>query len=71
MIGASRKSFLGALGGTNQEPKAAGSRLGGGLAVAAWTAARGATVIRTHDVAETTQYFRLLSALNASAGNSS
>jgi len=69
VIGASRKSFLGVLDGTNHESKGASWRLGGGLAVAAWTAAHGATVIRTHDVAATAQYFRLWSALNPSALN--
>ena len=70
VVGASRKSFIGVLAGKDSEPKGASWRLGGGLAVAAWTAARGVNVIRTHDVAETAQYFRLQSALDPSAERS-
>lgn len=71
VVGASRKSFIAALAGGDSAPEAASGRLGGGLAVAAWTATRGAQVIRTHDIAETAQYFRLWSALAPAAERSS
>ena len=51
LLGASRKSFIGAL--SANEP--AKQRLGGSIAVALAGAARGARVLRVHDVAETVQ----------------
>ena len=59
LVGASRKSFLGQLTG---EP--ADERLAGSLAAAAWAAARGADILRVHDVAETS---RMLTVWNAIA----
>lgn len=50
VLGASRKSFLGQLTGA-----AVDRRLAGSLAAAAWGAARGAAIVRVHDVAETRQ----------------
>jgi dihydropteroate synthase len=50
LVGASRKSFIGRLTGTE-----APARLAGSLAAAVWAAARGAAVVRVHDVAETVQ----------------
>jgi dihydropteroate synthase len=51
LLGASRKSFIGAL--SANEP--AKQRLGGSIAAALAGAARGARVLRVHDVAETVQ----------------
>lgn len=51
LLGASRKSFIGAL--SANEP--AKQRLGGSIAVALAGASRGARVLRVHDVAETVQ----------------
>ena len=51
MLGASRKRFIGTLSGVAQ----AEDRLAGSLAVALAGAARGAAILRVHDVAETTQ----------------
>ena len=51
LLGASRKSFIGALS-VNEPAK---QRLGGSIAVAIAGAARGARVLRVHDVAETVQ----------------
>jgi dihydropteroate synthase len=51
VIGASRKRFLGALGGA-AEPRARGP---GSLAAALWAAAQGVQILRVHDVAETRQ----------------
>ena len=54
VIGASRKSFIGAVaGGTVDE------RLGGSIAAAVIAASNGADVIRTHDVPETVQALRV------------
>lgn len=55
LLGASRKSFIGAL--SANEP--AKQRLGGSIAVAIAGAARGARVLRVHDVAETVQALKI------------
>lgn len=49
LVGASRKSMIGALLG---QPDPA-TRLEGSLAIALWAAARGADIVRVHDVAQT------------------
>jgi len=51
VVGASRKSFVGALTGAP-----VGERLGGSLAAAGWAAAGGAALLRVHDVAATRQF---------------
>lgn len=51
LVGASRKAFLGRLAGG--APPA--ERLGGSVAAALWSAARGAAIVRVHDVAATRQ----------------
>jgi dihydropteroate synthase len=51
MLGASRKRFIGTLSGVEQ----AEARLAGSLTVALAGAARGAAILRVHDVAETIQ----------------
>jgi dihydropteroate synthase len=51
MLGASRKRFIGTLSGVEH----AEARLAGSLAVALAGAARGAAILRVHDVAETIQ----------------
>jgi dihydropteroate synthase len=58
VVGASRKSFLGHLTG---EPPA--RRLPGSLAAVAWAAARGAAVVRVHDVPETVQFLKVWDAI--------
>jgi len=60
LLGASRKSFIGRL----SSGEGAEDRLGGSLAVALAGAARGARLVRVHDVAETVQALRLASALD-------
>ncbi len=64
LLGASRKSFIGALAG---EPVAA-HRLPGSLAAALAGAAAGAQILRVHDVAETRQALAVWGAI-AGAGN--
>jgi len=51
VLGASRKRFIGTLSGVEE----AGSRVQGSVAAALAGAARGASVLRVHDVAETAQ----------------
>ncbi|MST94399.1 MAG: dihydropteroate synthase [Pedosphaera sp.] len=58
LIGVSRKSFLGGIGGGE-----AGGRLPGSLAGACWAVAQGAQIIRAHDVAATVQAVRVTGAI--------
>ena len=60
LFGASRKRFIGTLGGTGE----ASRRLGGSIAVALAAAERGAHVIRVHDPFETREALRLHFALH-------
>ncbi len=59
VVGASRKSFLGAVLGNAP----VGERLEAGLAAAAVAAREGAQIVRTHDVGPTVKTLRLLDAL--------
>jgi len=58
LIGASRKSFIGKLLGTQD-------RLPGSLACAAWAVQNGAQIIRTHDVAATLRTVRMTEQIQA------
>ncbi len=58
VIGVSRKSFVGKLGAGE-----AGERLAGSLAAAAVAVARGANIVRAHDVMETVRAMRVADAL--------
>jgi len=60
LLGASRKRFIGSIGGA----EAAESRMPGSLAVALAGFAQGAQITRVHDVFETRQALRLWQALN-------
>ena len=59
LLGASRKGFIGTLGGA----EAGRDRMPGSIAVAVHGAARGAQILRVHDVRETAQALRLWAAL--------
>ena len=59
MVGASRKGFIGRITGAEQPV----DRLAGSLACACWGAARGAGIIRAHDVAATRQAIRMTEAI--------
>lgn len=61
LVGASRKSFIGALG--RREP--ATDRLGGSIAAAIYAVSRGAQLLRVHDVAATRQALDIWRALDA------
>jgi dihydropteroate synthase len=54
LFGASRKSFIGKIDGSD-----AHNRLGGSLGAALWAADHGAAILRVHDVAETVQALRV------------
>ncbi|MBU1694278.1 MAG: dihydropteroate synthase [Verrucomicrobia bacterium] len=58
ILGVSRKSFLGRITGREM-----GDRLAGSLAAAAWAIARGAHVIRAHDIKETCDMVRVVDML--------
>jgi dihydropteroate synthase len=58
LVGVSRKSMIGALTGRDVR-----ERLAGSLAAAVLAVERGAQVVRTHDVAATTDALRIVSAL--------
>ena len=61
LVGASRKSFLGEFSGAPVE-----TRLPGSLAALAWAAHAGVEIVRVHDVAESLQFLRVWSAIEAS-----
>jgi dihydropteroate synthase len=58
LVGASRKSFIGALTGG----RPVDDRLEGSVAVAVWAASHGASMVRVHDVTATVQAMRLVAA---------
>ncbi len=59
LIGASRKRIVKKLTGT----KVPGKDLAGNLTIAVWAALKGASIVRVHDVRETVQALKVLSAL--------
>jgi dihydropteroate synthase len=61
LVGASRKSFLGVVGGGAD----AAGRLAGSLAAACWAAQAGAQILRVHDVAATRQALAVTGAILA------
>jgi len=63
LVGASRKSFIGALVAAPAKPAAPQARLCGSLAAAAWCHAHHVEMIRVHDVRETVELFRVLDAI--------
>lgn len=58
LLGASRKSFIGGIDGSD-----AADRLGGSIASALWGASMGASVLRVHDVEETVQALKVWRAI--------
>ncbi|MBI1196822.1 MAG: dihydropteroate synthase [Phenylobacterium sp.] len=64
LLGASRKSFIGAL--DNRAP--ADRRLGGSIAAALAGAAAGVAAVRVHDVFETVQALKVRAAIEGAAG---
>lgn len=62
LVGISRKSTVGAVLGSIQQPAAIGDRLFGTLGATATAVFRGATLVRTHDVRPTVEMLKLLAA---------
>lgn len=61
LIGVSRKSSIGAaMSGTANEPPPPLERLSGSLAATAVAVLRGASIVRTHDVRQTSDFLRVL-----------
>lgn len=60
LVGASRKSFIGEIAGTD-----ATERLSGSLAAVSWAAHHGAAVVRVHDVADTHQFLQVWKAIES------
>ena len=58
LLGASRKSFMGKIDGSD-----AGDRLGGSIASALWGVSMGASILRVHDVEETVQALKVWRAI--------
>ena len=58
LMGASRKSFIGRIDGSNAD-----DRLGGSIAAALWSAKAGADILRVHDVSETVQAVKVWEAM--------
>ena len=63
LVGLSRKSIIGQLAGG--APTAPADRLGGSLALALVARAKGARIVRVHDVAPTVQAFRVMDELES------
>ncbi len=58
LMGASRKSFIGRIDGSEAD-----DRLGGSIATALWSAQMGADILRVHDVSETVQAMKVWEAI--------
>ena len=65
LVGGSRKHMIAALAAAGSEPPDPGRRLPGSLALHLYAAARGAALLRVHDVAEHRQALSVLSAIEA------
>ena len=65
LVGASRKSFLGALLARDGEPRPVDSREHAHVALVALVAQRGVAVLRVHDVAATADALRVVAAMSA------
>ncbi|MEP3653719.1 MAG: dihydropteroate synthase [Litorimonas sp.] len=61
LMGASRKSFIGRIDGSEAD-----DRLGGSIATALWSAQAGADILRVHDVSETVQAMKVWEAVVSS-----
>ena len=68
LLGLSRKSTIGALLGTAQQPAPTDARLYGTLGATAVGVLRGATLVRTHDVRPTVELLRVLAETVESEG---
>jgi len=62
MVAVSRKSTIGSVLGTREAPAGIAERLFGSLGATAVAVVRGASIVRTHDVRETVEMLRVLTA---------
>jgi dihydropteroate synthase len=60
LVGVSRKSTIGATLGTPDHPAPVDERLHGSLGATAVAVMRGATIVRTHDVAPTVEMLKVM-----------
>ncbi|WP_420455569.1 dihydropteroate synthase [Rubrivirga sp.] len=67
LVGVSRKSTVGAVLGGDGPPAPVGERLSGSLGLAALAVARGASIVRAHDVRETADVLRVVGAALAAS----
>ena len=67
LVGVSRKSFTGRYGATGAAPVPVGERLEASLALETWAMARGAGMVRVHDVLPAVQAAALVGAGSAVA----
>ena len=65
LVGASRKATVGQVLGRGGEPLPVGERVFGSVGLAALAAARGASIVRVHDVRETAEALALVAAAEA------
>ncbi|MBK8441275.1 MAG: dihydropteroate synthase [Rhodobacter sp.] len=68
LLGASRKKFIGTIGGTIGGAISGSPRMPGSVALALAGVAQGVQMVRVHDVAETRQALRLWQAVNGGEG---
>ena len=64
LIGVSRKSMIGMLAGSVEEPVSLEQRLAGSVAAALFAVTQGAAILRVHDVAESVQALRVWQGLD-------
>jgi dihydropteroate synthase len=69
LVGASRKTSVGRVLGSETDPVPVDQRLAGSLAAAAHGTSMGASIIRTHDVRETCDLLTVLTAIRDKTGN--
>ncbi len=67
MVGVSRKSTVGVALGSAERPAPVGERLYGSLGLAALAVARGASIVRAHDVRATVEALRVVAAAEAAS----
>lgn len=63
LLGTSRKSFIGILNGSRDNPLKPEHRLEGSLATACWAFLKGVSILRVHDVGATRKALQVLSSL--------
>ena len=70
LIGASRKTSIGRVLGSETEPVPVEKRLAGSLAAAGHAVTQGARIVRTHDIQETVDFLKVQSAITSNGNRS-